>query len=255
MTPRSEVPYNLPEKQVELIRNYLSRQTPEPPRRKRSGAKQWFVLFLLLILLGALYVVLFPWGFFLGGSFHPLPYWTGWGKMHSKAAGDYFLYVELWPSTRQLESVIPHTFVQGKAYLCTPKGEHFYLKLSGSMRPHIYLSTLGEPIALNMYNWRAATIIGRQERPDITIEARWGQSQIAGNDKETLSQSFLSNGTVRPEGSYASLAKRGDTTYPARGQVYGVGGGLFAAATVIGLLFLSCQSSAFRVNFGKDEQG
>jgi hypothetical protein len=210
MTTRPDTPYNLPEKQAELIRDYLSKRTPEPPRRKLTGAKQWVVLFLMLIGLGVLYVVLFPWGFFLGGSFHPFPHWTGWGKMHSSTAGDYFLYVEVWPSTRRLETVIPHTFVQGKAYLCTPKGEHFYLKLSGSMRPHIYLNTLGEPIGLSMYNWRAAMPIGQQERPDLSIQGRWGPGQIVGDDKTTLSQSFLPNGTLRPQNTYAPLSQKED---------------------------------------------
>lgn len=210
----------MPEKQAELIRDYLSRRAPEPPRRKLTGARQWIVLFLMLIGVGALYVISFAWGFFLGGSFHPIPYWTGWGRMHSNTAGDYFLYVEVWPTTRRLETIVPHTFVQGKAYLCTPKGEHFYLKLSGSMRPHIYLNTLGEPIGLSMYNWRAASIIGRQERPDITVEGRWGQGQIVGDDKSTLSQSFLPNGTLIPQGKYALASQKEDIQLTLREGTY-----------------------------------
>lgn len=220
MTTRSDILYNLPEKQAELIRDFLSRGTPEAPRRKLSGAKQWIVVFLMLIAVGALYIGLFSWGFLLGGSFHLLPYWEGWGKMHSTTAGDYFLYVQVWPSTRQLETIIPHTFVQGKGYLCTPKGEHFYLKLSGSMRPHIYLNTVGEPIGLSMYNWRAAMPVGQQERPDITIDGRWGQGQIVGNDKATLSQSFLPNGTVRPQGSYATPTQKEDIQFTLREGSY-----------------------------------
>lgn len=220
MTTRSDIPYNLPEKQAELIRNYLARRVQEPPRRKSSGVKQWLLVFILLIGVGALYVVLFPWGFLLGGNFHPFPYWRGWGKMHSSTAGDYFLYVEVWPSTRQLETIIPHTFVQGKAYLCSPKGEHFYLKLSGSMRPHIYLNTLGEPIGLSMYNWRAAMPIGQQERPNFSIQGRWGPGQIVGDDKKTLSQSFLPNGTLIPQGKYALPSQAEDIQLTLREGTY-----------------------------------
>ncbi len=31
-----------------------------------------------------IYAALNPWAFFMGGSFHPLGYWEGWGLMKSK---------------------------------------------------------------------------------------------------------------------------------------------------------------------------
>lgn len=172
-------------------------------RPKLTGAMQWVALFFLLVLVAGVYVVLFPWGFFLGGNFHPLPYWTGWGEMHSSKAGSYFLYVEIWPSTRQLETIIPHTFVKGRANLCTPRGERFVLRLSGEMRPHIYLNTVGEPIELDMNSWRASMPVGQQFRPNFSIWGRWGRGEITGDDREKLSQSFRPDGTLIPQGSYA----------------------------------------------------
>ena len=167
-----------PEQQFEIVKQSLAAQVSKPPRRKLTGRMQWIALFLLLVCVGAIYVALYPWGFFLGGNFHPLPYWTGWGKMHSSTAGDYVLYVAVWPSTRALETIIPHTFVRGRADLCTPNGQTFHMNLSGEMRPHIYLNTLGEPIELDMVNWRSPMPVGRQTRPSFSIWGNWGKGEI-----------------------------------------------------------------------------
>lgn len=198
------------EKQTELINEYLSNHAAKPARRKLGGAKQWVFVSCLLALTAAIYAGLYGWGFFLGGTFHPLPIWTGWGKMHSSSAGDYVLYVAIWPSTKALETIIPHTFVRGRANLCTPKGQRFYLNLSGEMRPHIYLNTVGEAIELDMGNWRRSMPVGQQWRPSFSIWGRWGKGQITGDDRKKLSQSFSLNGTLIPQGSYAATSQTED---------------------------------------------
>ena len=50
-------------------------------------------LFLYLVgfgMLGSLLVlaidaVFMPWSFYMGGHFHPIPTWRGWGKLHSES--------------------------------------------------------------------------------------------------------------------------------------------------------------------------
>lgn len=199
-----------PEQQIENVKQLLKAQASKPPRKKLTGPAQWIVVFLLLISVSALYAGRYAWGFFLGGNFHPIPYWTGWGKMHSTARGDYLLYVEIWPSMRTLETIIPHTFVKGRANLCTPEGEQFVLNLSGDMRPHIYLNTVGEPIQLDMVNWRATAPIGQQMRPSFSIWGRWGRGEITGEDRQGLSQNFLPDGRLRPQNTYATPAQLED---------------------------------------------
>lgn len=200
----------LPEQQIESVKQRPTAQDSQPPRKKLTGVKQWIVVFLLLISVGALYAGRYAWGFFLGGNFHPLPYWTGWGKMHSTVSGDYLLYVEIWPSMRALETIIPHTFVNGRANLCTPKGEQFYLHLSGEMRPRIYLNTVGEPIELDMVNWRATAPLGQQMRPSFSIWGRWARGEITGEDRQSLSKNFLPDGKLRPQNIYATPAQMED---------------------------------------------
>jgi hypothetical protein len=63
----------LPEQGAQIIRDYLSGQIPDRPRRRLSGAKQWIVLLLVLVATLAIYIGLYPWGFFMGGDFHPRP--------------------------------------------------------------------------------------------------------------------------------------------------------------------------------------
>ena len=197
----------MPEQQVEIVQQPLTRQVSKPARRTLSGGMQWIFVLLLLILVGAAYAGMYSWGFFLGGNFHLLPYWTGWGKMHSPTAGDYFLYVEVWPSTHALERIIPHTFVKGRGYLCTPKGERFYLNLSGEMRPHIYLNTIGEPIELDMWTWRTSMPIGKQTRPSFSIWGNWSKGEITGEDRQGLSKNFLPDGRLRPQNTSSAPAQ------------------------------------------------
>jgi hypothetical protein len=50
-----------------------------------------------------------PWAFYMGGQFHIIPQWIGWGRMHSNFAGDYILYVQLSPAR-------PSKYAQRSAY-------------------------------------------------------------------------------------------------------------------------------------------
>jgi hypothetical protein len=79
-----------------------------PARKPRRGclgclgSLVWQLAVLLLlggILAGAVIGVFAPWAFYLGGKFHILPYWRGWGKAHAKS-GDYLLYVQIQPTSR-----------------------------------------------------------------------------------------------------------------------------------------------------------
>lgn len=193
---------------VQLIESYVAGQSAK--RRRVGGAKQWFFVLFAFLFAATVYVGLFPWAFFMGGNFHPLGYWAGWGRMHSKTAGDFFLYVQISPETRRMESIIPHTFVKGNARLCTPKGERYYFKLSGSMPPHIYLNTVGQPISFTVYSWRNALLVGEEHGPDFSLTGRWGQGQIVAEDRQTLSKAFLPDGTLRPQKSHVLPAEMED---------------------------------------------
>ena len=71
------------------------------PRRARHGCLVQVLgalVFGVVVLTGVMAIVA-PWGFYMGGHFHIIPNWTGWGQMHSKTAGDYALLVSFSPKT------------------------------------------------------------------------------------------------------------------------------------------------------------
>lgn len=192
MDDRSE----LAQQEAELIKNYISSQVPK--RRRRGGAKQCFIVLLLLIAVGVLYVALNPWAFFMGGNFHPLGYWQGYGRMHSATAGDYFLYVYIHPYMRRSSSIVPSTPLSGDAYLCTPKGERFYLRLGGSMPWGYYVNSLGKSIHVYTHKYRT---FSPDDRPNFDLYGHWGQGELVADDHKTLSTAFLPDGTLRPKDS------------------------------------------------------
>lgn len=143
----------LSEQDAQAVKDYLATQFPKRLKARFSGKKQWFIV-LLLVALGVIYGALNPWAFFLGGNLHPLGYWEGWGRMHSKTAGDYFLYVMIYPSMRRGSTTVPADRVKGNARLCTPKGENYYLNLGGGMPWGYYVNSLGKSIRVYMYKYR-----------------------------------------------------------------------------------------------------
>jgi hypothetical protein len=154
-------------------------------------------LFLGIILVFAMHVVLTPWAFFLGGKFHVIPYWQGWGRMHSKTSGDYVLFVRFEPSFRRGGTMRPGSPLTGVGYLCSPRGEHFRLNLGGRMKLHLNRSTDGEAINLYMDYWPA--LYGQfitEHRPSLGLRGHWQNPNLVMDDHGSLSNAFLPDGSV-----------------------------------------------------------
>ena len=176
-----------------------------PPRAKPRrgclgclGQLLWqsaVVLVLGMILVLAMTGLFSPWAFYLGGKFHIIPYWQGWGKLHAKS-GDYVLFVRFEPTPRG-SRVIPHSNLRGIGYLCTPRGEQFRLHLGGSMRPHLNLSTDGEAINLYMDYWPA--LYGQfiaDRRPSLEVRGHWKNPDLVMDDDGSIFRAFLPDGSV-----------------------------------------------------------
>src|SRR6185437_12643750 len=104
----------------------MARGAAFPQTRKRVGCfgclwQVSIVLALAGILLTALTGVSYPWAFYLGGKFHIMPMWQGWGRAHAKS-GDYLVWVSFEPTPRG-SGMYLSTNLTGSAYLCTPRGE------------------------------------------------------------------------------------------------------------------------------------
>jgi hypothetical protein len=147
------------------------------------------------VLVLAITAVFAPWGFFLGGNFHFIPYWQGWGTLQAKT-GRYVLFVRFEP-TPSGSKVYPHPSVKGVAYLCSPRGETFRMTLGGGMRRGIGTNTDGEKISL--YAYHRPLFFGNfstDRKPGIELEGKWQNPNIIADDHGSLSRSFKPDGTV-----------------------------------------------------------
>jgi hypothetical protein len=173
-------------------RTFEGNQLPGRPQ-KQGCVGSLIRLVLLFVLLGIGYLLFIalvaPWGFYLGGKFHPIPYWQGSARLHSKLSGDYAVYLNIWPSTTGRLS----TFVTGTGSICTPRGERFQLKLIGTMRKHLSVSTNGEHIYIKIFNWH---IVSPEARPRIEFEGQWQNPNLVMNDDGSISRSFQPDGSV-----------------------------------------------------------
>ena len=154
-----------------------------------------------------------PWAFYMGGHFHLLPQWQGWGRMHSNAEGeDYLLYVRLTPTP----SSAPYlsTSVKGDAMLCTPKGERYRLLLGGGMARHLPLNTVGQPIHLYMDKHVGLLGVG-DGRPRLDLRGVWIDGGMTMEDGGTLAREFGRDGSLlrKNAGSTANQAEKVAVTF------------------------------------------
>lgn len=176
---------------------------PRPKRRRGCLGCLWqtlwqctVVLILGVILIIGLTGLFYPWAFYLGGKFHIMPQWYGWGKMHAKS-GNYVVYVSFEPTPRGSKVLYAETNLTGNAYLCTPRGEFFRMHLGGGMPRHLNLNTDGEPIHLYMNNW--PLLIGgfiSDRRPSIELRGHWKNPDLVMDDQSSLFRAFQSDGSV-----------------------------------------------------------
>src|SRR5215467_3134619 len=92
-----------------------------------------------LLIVFAINAVFNPWSYYMGGRFHPIPFWQGWGKLHSAAGRDYVLYVWLEPGYHSVLSGpnMGVARIEGGGTICTPQGESYSVRLSGNMEKHM----------------------------------------------------------------------------------------------------------------------
>ena len=153
-------------------------------------------LAVVLILLGTLYggtIALFaPWSYYLGGTFHLLPIWSGAGTLHAKS-GDYVL--TLWFAPESGGRVFNHPYFRGWVSLCTPRGERYSLRLSASMHQNPRTDTNGMEISMDMYQRRWNYSVTQEGRPRLTLRGRWQNPDLVMDDEGSLSRAFLPDGT------------------------------------------------------------
>ncbi len=176
--------------------NYL--KVNNSPRKRGSCLGDISKLVALLVILGigyfAVIAVFAPWTYFLGGSFHLMPYWQGWGTLQAPS-GNFTLYVFLsQPETTRLG----YPYLSGTAQLCTPRDELFrslHVTVSFSTK-NFGLDSNNQPITLHIYNYGLAGQFNADYRPEFDLYGAWQNSNLVLEDHGSLASAFQSDGTA-----------------------------------------------------------
>jgi hypothetical protein len=159
------------------------------------------------VFLLALDAVFMPWSFYMGGHFHPIPMWRGWGKMRSVSGRDYALYVWFEPyhhSGRGRVAVnLAGPEVVGWGELCTPLGEHCKVRVRGYLPRRIGASTDGKRMELEVYRrpWYYGFVGTSDDRPRLEFHGAWHNPNLALYDRGSLDRAFDAGGRLRPVNS------------------------------------------------------
>lgn len=167
---------------------------PTPPGRRKAGPGCVVQVLAALVLggvvLAGVMAIVAPWGFYMGGHFHIIPQWTGVGEMHSKLAGDYALLVTFSPKTGKGLGL---THVSGNAWLCTPRGEKFSLRLAGDFQnPH---GTDLQGMTAHLYASNYSAFSG-STAPSLDFRGRWNNPDLVLDDGGSLNRAFDPGGVL-----------------------------------------------------------
>ena len=169
-----------------------------PPRKSGSCLGDIGKLFVLLVLVAIGYLVVIavfaPWTYYLGGSFHLIPVWQGWGTLQTPS-GNFALYVFL---SRPQASRLGISYMSGTAQLCTPRGERFnYMHVIMSFSNKQFgLNSNNQPVTLHIYNYGLSGQFNADHRPEFDLYGAWQNPNLVLEDHGSLASAFLSDGTA-----------------------------------------------------------
>jgi hypothetical protein len=164
------------------------------PRKARHGCLVQVLgaLAFGVVVVLAVSAIVAPWAFYMGGNFHIIPQWTGWGRMHSNLAGDYVLYVQLSPGRpSRFYRNVPH--ISGRAVLCTPQGERYKLHLGGDFEKPSGTDLQGKKAHLYMYNY---TVLSGSTAPSLDFRGHWNNPDLVLDDHGSLTRAFDPGGKL-----------------------------------------------------------
>jgi hypothetical protein len=138
--------------------------------------------------------LLTPWAFYMGGNFHLLPMWSGWGRLHStKAGGDFAVLVTFYPHIRKGTGL---THVSGNAVLCTPAGEKLNLNLGGDFQRDLRRDTDGKTASFYMYSYTVSSQFSGDSRPHLELRGHWKNPDLVLDDHGSIARSFEPDGKL-----------------------------------------------------------
>ena len=164
------------------------------PRKARHGCivQVLGALVFSVVVVLAVSAIVAPWAFYMGGNFHVIPQWAGWGRMHSNLAGDYVLYVQISPGRpSRFGRNVPH--ISGQGHLCTPTGERYRLRLGGDFGKPSGVDLQGKSASLYMNNY---TAFSSSTAPSLEFSGHWNNPDLVLDDHGSLNRAFDPGGRL-----------------------------------------------------------
>jgi hypothetical protein len=169
-----------------------------PPRSRRRGIGCLSGL-LILAVLGPLLVmtidlIFAPWIYTVGNRTRLLPVWAGVGIAHT-SSGPYTIHIWFSP-TPSGSRILPGTSVQGSAYVCTPTGKRYALRVTGGANERIWSTMDGHAFSFSAYHRPAFASLSGDRRPRLIFSGQWVGPDLKMNDEGSIARAFLADGSL-----------------------------------------------------------
>jgi hypothetical protein len=176
----------------------ISPMNTVPPRSRRTGIGCLPGL-LILALLGPLVVmtvdlIFAPWIYSVGGRTRLLPVWAGVGIAQT-SSGPYAIRIWFSP-TPSGSRILPSTSISGSAYVCTPTGKRYTLRVTGGASGQIWKNMDGHAFHLSAYHRPAFASLTGDRRPRLNFSGSWVGPDLKMNDEGSIAHAFLADGNL-----------------------------------------------------------
>jgi hypothetical protein len=168
------------------------------PLRSKRGIGCLPTLF-ILALLAPLFVatvdlIFAPWIYSVGGRTRLLPVWAGVGVAQTPS-GPYTIHVWFSP-TPSGSRILPSTSVRGSAYVCTPTGKRYNLRVTGGANGRVWKNMDGHAFSFSAYNQPAFASLTSDRRPQLFFSGQWVGPDLKMNDDGSIAPAFLKDGSL-----------------------------------------------------------
>lgn len=159
-----------------------------------------------MVVVLAVYALIAPWSFHIGGRWTPNVTWYGVGRLRDSAGAQYGLYLQFFPYIHRGHGAaasaghrpLLHNDLKGKASVCTAGGAVYQFDLSGEISG-AWLHTDGAAMTL----WLSERP-GPKIRRAFRLYGTWQGGDLPLDDHKTMFMNFRPDGTLTPAGSYTS---------------------------------------------------
>ena len=178
------------------------------PTVPNSGRLQLGCTGLLLLSLAiplALFGLLAPWCFHIGGQFTPI-YWKGVGRLRTADGDQYGVYVYFAPWFNSGRGGahftagrkgLAHNDLRGDGSVCTTQGARYQMRLSGDI--YAWLDTDGRETDLDLRETGS-----RRPRRGLRLYGIWRGPDLVMDDHKFMVMTYLPGGALALRKSYTS---------------------------------------------------